>query len=193
MLSDIDRCLQPADIRQLHFRKSRMFNSDRCFSLNLCHQDKCQTGQFKGGKDYFNPQCQKFQSMANLFCYLPAVRRNTIVVRSYSGTKLLISQQLGKRGGAEDQSRRHPSAARPSDPRPPIRLHLPTMPSHCESIKEFTQETVAETSKDVLLNLRGVAQSKQIDNHVSLPLVLQDEDEPVSESQFPLQIAARSL
>ena len=161
MLSDIDRCLQPADIRQLHFRKSRMFNSDRCFSLNLCHQDKCQTG------------------------------RNTIVVRSYSGTKLLISQQLGKRGGAEDQSRRHPSTACPSDPQSPIRLHLPTIPSHCESIKEFTQETVTETSKDVLLNLRGVAQSKQIDNHVSLPLVLQDEDEPVSESQFPLQIASR--
>lgn len=108
------------------------------------------------------------------------------MVRSYTGTKLLISQKLGKRGGAEDQSRQHPSMACPSDPRPPIRLHLPTMPSHCESIKGFTQETVAETSKDVLLNLRGVAQSKQIDNHISLPLVLQDEDEPVSESQLPL-------
>lgn len=52
---------------------------------------------------------------------------------------------------------------------------------------------MVETSKDVLLNLRGVAQFKQIDNHISLPLVLQDGDEPVSESQLPLQIAARSL
>lgn len=131
--------------------------------------------------------------MVSLFCYLPVMRQNTIVVRSYSGMKLLISRQLGRRGGAEDQSRRHPSKALPSDPLPPIRLHLPTMPSHCESIKGFTQETVAETPKDVLPNLCGVSQSKQIDNHSSLALVLQDEDEPVSESQLPFQISARSL